>query len=65
MDEENVVYVYNGILFCYKTWFFAIFNNMDFVVVVVQLLSCVQFFCDPMNSSPPGLFVHGISQARN
>ena len=33
-------------------------------VVLVQLLSCVQLFCDPMDCSPPGSSVHGISQAR-
>ena len=33
-------------------------------IVVVQSLSCVQLFCDPMNCSPPGSSVYGISQAR-
>ena len=28
-----------------------------------QLLSCIQL-CDPMDCSPPGSSVHGISQAR-
>ena len=28
------------------------------------LLSRVQLFCDPMDCSPPGSFVHGVSQAR-
>ena len=32
--------------------------------VVVQLLSCVQLFCDPTDGSPPGSSVRGISQAR-
>ena len=32
--------------------------------IVVQLLSYVQLFCDPMDHSPPGSFVHGISQVR-
>ena len=32
--------------------------------VVVQALNCVKLFCDPMDCSPPGSFVHGISQAR-
>ena len=27
-------------------------------------LSCVRLFCDPMDCSPPGFSVHGISQAR-
>ena len=35
-----------------------------FCVVVVQSLSHVPLFCDPMDCSPPGSFVHGISQAR-
>ena len=29
-----------------------------------QSLSHVWLFCNPMNSSPPGSFAHGISQAR-
>ena len=31
---------------------------------VVYLLNHVQLFCDPMDYSPPGSSVHGISQAR-
>ena len=34
------------------------------VVVLVYLLRCVQLFYDPMDCSPPGSSVHGISQAR-
>ena len=33
-------------------------------VVVVQSLSCVWLFCDPIDYSPPGCSVHGISPAR-
>ena len=32
--------------------------------VIVQSLSCVQFFCNPRYYSPPGSSIHGISQAR-
>ena len=32
--------------------------------VVVQQLSCVQLFCDPIDYSPPGSSVHGIFQSR-
>ena len=32
--------------------------------VVVESLSCVWLFCDPMNGSLPDSSVHGISQAR-
>ena len=32
--------------------------------VVAQSLSHVQLFCDPVDCSPPGSSVHGISQAR-
>ena len=32
--------------------------------VVVESLSCVQLFCDPMDCSLPGSSVHGILQAR-
>ena len=33
-------------------------------MIVVESLNCVQFFCNPMNSSPPGSSIHGICQAR-
>ena len=33
-------------------------------LVVVQSLSCVQLFCDPMDCNPPGSTVHGISFSR-
>ena len=33
-------------------------------VVVVYLLTHVQLFCDPMDCSPSGSSVYGISQAR-
>ena len=29
---------------------------------LVSSLNCVQFFCDPIDCSPPGSSVHGISQ---
>ena len=32
--------------------------------MVVQSLSCVRLFCDPVDYSLPGSSVHGISQAR-
>ena len=35
-----------------------------YMTAVVQSLSCVRLFCDPMDCSPPGSCVHGISQAR-
>ena len=35
-----------------------------FLIVVVQSLSCVQLFRNPMDCSPPGSSVHGILQAR-
>ena len=34
------------------------------VVAVVESLSSVQFFCNPMDCSPSGFSVHGILQAR-
>ena len=37
---------------------------MGLLIVIVQLLSHVQLFCYPMDSSPPGSCVHGISQTR-
>ena len=33
-------------------------------MTVVESLSCAQFFCNPMDSSPPGSSIHGVSQAR-
>ena len=34
------------------------------MLVVVELLNLVQFFCNPIDCSPPGSSVHGISWAR-
>ena len=34
------------------------------LVLGAQSLSCVQFFCDPLDCSPPGSSVRGIFQAR-
>ena len=34
------------------------------IVVIVQSLSHVRLFCNPMDCSPPGSSVHGILQAR-
>ena len=34
------------------------------IIVAVQSVSHVQFFCDPMDCSLPGSSVRGISQAR-
>ena len=39
-------------------------DDSKHLYVVVQVLSHVQFFCDPMDYSPPGSSVHGISRAR-
>ena len=33
-----------------------------YIYVVIKLLSRVQLFCDPVDYSPPGSFVHGMSQ---
>ena len=43
----------------HKTW--MMFQNF---VVVLRLFSLVRLFCDPMDCTPPGSFVHGILQAR-
>ena len=51
MDKEDVVHTYSGILLSHK-------QN-----VVVQSLSHVWLFCDPMDCNLTGLSVHGISQA--
>ena len=40
------------------------FSPQWFVVVVAQLLSLLWLFCNPMDCSPTGSPVHGISQAR-
>ena len=37
---------------------------MYVVVIVAELLSHVGLFCDPIDCSPLGSYVHGISQAR-
>ena len=38
--------------------------SLCLLVVVVQSLSHLRLFCNPMDCSPPGSSVHGISQAR-
>ena len=40
------------------------FHSMQEMLFVVQSLSHVRLFCNPMTCSPPGSSVHGISQAR-
>ena len=42
----------------------CIFKFLSIYFVVVELLSCIQLFCDPVDCSPPDASVHGISQAR-
>ena len=37
---------------------------LDHMVMLVSSLSCVQMFCNPMDCSPSGSSIHGISQAR-
>ena len=39
-------------------------SALSILLFVVQSLSYVQLFCDPMDRSPPGSSVHGVSQAR-
>ena len=41
-----------------------VFLGASICYVVVWSLSCVRLFCDPMDRSPPGSSVHGLSQAR-
>ena len=41
-----------------------VFLDSLWYLFVVWSLSCVQLFYDPMEESPPGSSVHGISQAR-
>ena len=42
----------------------TVFEDRLLKEVVVYLLNRVQLFHDPMDCSPPGSSVHGISQAR-
>ena len=44
---------------CYVSWTFGFL-----FVVLIQSLSCVRLFCNPMDCSLPGFSVHGILQAR-
>ena len=39
-------------------------NDIFWLLFVVESLSCIQLYCDPMDCSPPGFSVHRISQAR-
>ena len=38
--------------------------NHKYACVCAQLLQLCPTLCDPINCSPPGIFVHGILQAR-
>ena len=57
------IFKFESLLFYFffscMVWFLYIF----WVVVVALSLSCVWLFCAPMDCSPPGSFVHGISRA--
>ena len=52
------VCVYSFALFTKRTW------EQCCLLVAVYSINHVQFFYDPMNCSPPGSTVHGISQTR-
>ena len=65
MYKEDVVHIYNGILFSHKNkWNNAIFSNMDGAAAAAQLLQACPTLCDPIDGSPPGSSIHGILQAR-
>ena len=68
MYKEDVVQVYNGILFSHKTkWNNALFSNMDgaaAAAATAKLLQSCLTLCDPIDSSPPGSPIPGILQAR-
>ena len=40
------------------------FNFRELAIVVVESLKLCPTLCDPVDSSPPGSSLHGISQAR-
>ena len=44
--------------------FLTVNSLVGFVVVVIYSLSHVQLFCYPVDCTPPGSSVHGISQVR-
>ena len=54
--------VYCTDLFFYTWW--PVLSVCRFVCVVVQSLSCVRLFFDPMNCNLPGSSVHGIFKER-
>ena len=39
-------------------------NGMNLALKMYTVLSLCPTLCNPMDCSPPGSFVHGISQAR-
>ena len=47
-----------------KSCFFHSLRLVFVVIAIVQLLSCVWPFCNPVDCSQPGSCVHGLSQAR-
>ena len=66
--KPQFLHLYNG--FCLgrilssRTETVPVKHSTRGFVVIVQLLSCVWHFCNPMNCSLPGSSVHGILQAR-
>ena len=70
LGMENVAWFHNRMI-CYlylHTWLVKIALQsqilMNSFAVIVELLSHVWLFCNPMVCSPPGSSVHGILQAR-
>ena len=72
-EQYSIVYMYHNFLIHSSAnvnlgyYYVLVIVNSDAVnteVVVVELLSRVWVFCDPMDCSLLGSFVHGILQAR-
>ena len=61
MNALNFIYIYIYIYIHTHTY---MHRHTHTHVFVVWSLSCVWLFCNPMDYSPSGSSVHGISQAR-
>ena len=56
LNQNVLIFIAHGV-------FLQVYWLVFYATVVVQLLSHVRIFCDPMNCCPSGFSVHGISQA--
>ena len=63
--EEDMVYIYNGMLLSHKKSSLFICDNMDVsAAAAAKSRQSCPTLCDLIDSSPPGSAIPGILQAR-